>query len=316
MANYFEDYKILEYLTDYASGSGNTWENGMMSKISPVVPVQGSIAIYRQWDITSNIAVSNITQPYGERPREITPRGKDVTVALQTFGLSSQIYDQMLSDDRQESQLNSLAVYKNLESNMATSYELEQFQRLYGNLPTDCKPTAVGGVTLGSWSTDTVDPVEQLDAVFEYINNRSCRMPNKVVMGLGAFNILRANPIAQKKYQFNPENIVTADRIKASLLNTNCAVEVATMPKALADGTFASIMDNAVFVLFVEPTPSQFDASAVKSFMRGGDRRKSIISDRDELARSTTIGISFDAAPAIITNPNALIYINAAGANA
>lgn len=282
-----------------------------MGRISPIVPTEEMIVMYRQWDTVSDFQVSNILQAPGEKPRKITPRGKDITVGLQSFGLSADIIDQMISTSKEAAQLNTLAIYKTLESNIATSWEVEQFQRVIGQLPPESKPPTIEGITLGGWDNPDVDPAAQLDAVFTYINNRTGKMPSKFVLGLEAWRILRNNPIAQKKFQFNPENVVTEERVKAVLLNTNCSVEVAKMPKALADGNFANIMGTAVFILYNEESPNQFDASAIKTFMKGGNRSKNIISEYKNLARKTEIGVTFDAAPCIVTNPNAVVYMDA-----
>lgn len=147
---------------------------------------------------------------------------------------------------------------------------------------------ATGGV--GVWSNAANDPVAEIDAEILAIATATGKMPNKIIFGLGAWQVFRNHALVRAR-QPGAELIgLTGDQAVRMMLNPQMEFRVGILS---ADSTkFGGTQNNVnivggeVFIFYGSDTPDQMDASFAKTFATGSGMIDGVREYREEGAAS------------------------------
>ena len=181
------------------------------------------------------------------------------------------------------------AKIKTLLTNVATAREL--------NVWTKAKAAVSATGSVGVWSTATNDPVAEIDSVIETIATKTGLMPNRIVLGLGAWRALKNHVLVRSRFPGAPQVGASLDQIRGIFLNPDMEIRVGVMPydtkKIGATKTNTNIVGAEVFVFYASDSPSVYDPSAMKTFRVSGTGVEAVKQYRDESCASDIYAIDF-----------------------
>lgn len=300
--NFCTAVQFTDVLVQYSQGAGNTDANSIISKIAPIVPVYDMNFQYKVWDSESAFTVQPILVGAGENPRQTVLKGKTETDTLQSYALSLPIPDALLGVNREKAQAITLAEYRHIESQFVTSYEYERAKMITSQLA-----VAQG---MGGWGSATKNPLEDIDNAILSINAKTGKMPNTIVFGINAWQLLRANPIARQVVSFNSVGLFNEDLLRQALVRPIPNIHIAAMPYRDVTGDAKTIMENEVYILYKEDSPTQFDTSAIKTFGLEGKLTREVITEYKPTPALTLVTNRVYSLTKV-TNPNAIVRIDA-----
>lgn len=156
---------------------------------------------------------------------------------------------------------------------------------------------------VGVWSNAAKDPVAEIDAIIAGIATSLGVMPNRVVFGLGAWQVFRSHPLVMKRFPTTMFASLRPDQAAGLFLNPEVEVRIGTMPKDAAKAGAAksaqNIVGNEVWVFYASPSTGVFDNSFAKCFRMRGDGVMSVREYRDESARSNILAIDWTEQPLV-----------------
>jgi hypothetical protein len=170
------------------------------------------------------------------------------------------------------------AKVKTLISTSVLSHEAAVFAKVKADV------AAVGGV--GVWSNANNDPISEIDAQIEAIATATGIMPNRMVIGLGAWRVLRNHPKVIAR-QPGAELIgVTNEQAARMTINPSIDVRVgilgADATKFGAARNVTNIVGGEVFIFFNQDSPTQYDPGFMKTFTPRANMVDAVMEYRDE----------------------------------
>lgn len=278
----------------------------MINRIAPLVPVYDISFQYMVWDTPAAFTVEPIQVAPGEPPRQTSMLGRNETDTLQGYALTDPIPDILLGVNREKAQAILLAHARFLESKFVTSYEYQRAKLIESQVP------AASGY--GDWDNAQKNPLTDLDNAIRTINATAGKMPNTIVFGANAWARLRANPLAREVVSFNSVGLFNEDLLNRSLYMRMNEVFVNNMPFYDPSGQGKTMMEDDVYILYKEDSPTQFDASAIKTFALNGQFQREVTTEYFPTNKETKVTNRVYSLTKL-TNPGAIIRINTASSD-
>lgn len=278
----------------------------MINRIAPLVPVYDISFQYMVWDTPAAFTVEPIQVAPGEPPRQTSMLGRNETDTLQGYALTDPIPDILLGVNREKAQAILLAHARFLESKFVTSYEYQRAKLIESQVP------AASGY--GDWDNAQKNPLTDLDNAIRTINSTAGKMPNTIVFGANAWARLRANPLAREVVSFNSVGLFNEDLLNRSLFMRMNEVFVNNMPFYDPSGQGKTMMEDDVYILYKEDSPTQFDASAIKTFALNGQFQREVTTEYFPTNKETKVTNRVYSLTKL-TNPGAIIRINTASSD-
>lgn len=275
----------------------------MINRIAPLVPVYDISFQYMVWDTPAAFTVEPIQVAPGEPPRQTSMLGRNETDTLQGYALTDPIPDILLGVNREKAQAILLAHARFLESKFVTSYEYQRAKLIESQVP------AASGY--GDWDNAQKNPLTDLDNAIRTINATAGKMPNTIVFGANAWARLRANPLAREVVSYNSVGLFNEDLLNRSLYMRMNEVFVNNMPFYDPSGQGKTMMEDDVYILYKEDSPTQFDASAIKTFALNGQFQREVTTEYFPTNKETKVTNRVYSLTKL-TNPGAIIRINTA----
>lgn len=278
----------------------------MINRIAPLVPVYDISFQYMVWDTPAAFTVEPIQVAPGEPPRQTSMLGRNETDTLQGYALTDPIPDILLGVNREKAQAILLAHARFLESKFVTSYEYQRAKLIESQVP------AASGY--GNWDNAQKNPLTDLDNAIRTINATAGKMPNTIVFGANAWARLRANPLAREVVSYNSVGLFNEDLLNRSLYMRMNEVFVNNMPFYDPSGQGKTMMEDDVYILYKEDSPTQFDASAIKTFALNGQFQREVTTEYFPTNKETKVTNRVYSLTKL-TNPGAIIRINTASSD-
>jgi hypothetical protein len=287
-------------LTGYAQGIAGDLTKALARFIAPWVPTGGAHGQFKKFDDKNAFQIHDTARAMGGESKEIAFESTDPYFNCKPQGLKISIDDHERDLAGDNDQLLEQAKVKVLVSAATLSHENKVFTKALSSL------TPVAGK--GVWSNADVDPVKQINEQIQAIADETGIMPNKIVFGLSAWAVFIDHPKIKERQPGAALVAMTTGMASAMLLNPGIKIEIGILSKDTkkfgAAKTMSNIVGGEVIIFYGEDSPSQYDASFMKTFSTTGKGVDVVKQWRSEAKHSDVYEVNWseeiqDTAPAL-----------------
>jgi hypothetical protein len=258
-------------LTNYARGLSQDLRSSLADFIAPEVIVPAATGQYKSFNDKNAFQVVDTSRAVGGPARRLAFAADDPTYNCLPQALEIPIDDHE-RDEAGEGDPLALeqAKTQTLVASAVTSHETKVFGTISGAV------AAQGGVGSWSGSSNTNDPVAEIDAQIEALATATGMMPNRMVVGLPAWAIIRHNPQVVARFPGAASVGVTRAQFASLLLNPDIDIRIGVLSRDTTKWGKAKAAQNIVgselYVFQGSTRPTLYDPSFVKTFRtrRGG----------------------------------------------
>ena len=279
-------------LTNYARGLSQDLRSALADFIAPEVIVPAATGQYKSFDDKNAFQVLDTSRAVGGPARRLEFAANDPTYNCLPQALEIPIDDHERDEAGQGDPLHlEQAKTQTLVSSAVASHESKVFDAVAASI------AAVGGV--GSWSgaANTDDPVAELDAQIEALATATGMMPNRLVIGLPAWAIIRHNPQVVARFPGAASVGVTRAQFASLLLNPDLDIRVGVLSRDTTKWgktkDAANIVGSELYLFTGVTSPTLYDPSFMKTFRtrRGGVDIVRVY--REESSRSDVLAVDW-----------------------
>jgi len=267
-AQYLSQNSPHPILTGYANGVlGEDMTNmaQLADVLAPRVGVIGRTFRYYTHDPKVQTQVLETKRPIGGAARRVGFGIDSVEKTLDTHGLDIAIDD---IERRNAEGAPILMLEQRKLRTLSMTAARSHLQRVVNLV--DAGLTAATAGSAGAWTTNTNDPIAEIDAEMKAVSDACGSLPNFVVMGLAAWVAFRGNAKVQARFSGVKRNVLSIADTEGLFLNPAAKVVIAeTMYDAAALGLSVSLtrlIGSKCYLLSNSPTPQEQDASFAKTF--------------------------------------------------
>lgn len=289
MKNRASASQVVQTLTNYARGVSQDRASALAEFLSPTVPVGAATGLFKSYSDKNAFQVLNTARAIGGGAQRLEFSATDPTYncAPQALEIPIDDHERELAGDA-DAELEQGKV-DTLVTSAVLSFEDKVFTKLKAAV------AATGGV--GVWSDANNDPVDDVDAQIEAITTATGMMPNRIVFGLGAWRIFRKHAKVLARQPGAALVGLTADQAPGLFLNPNVQIRIGVLSKDTtkfgATKNAVNIVGGEVFVFYGSPSPTQYDASFMKTFRTRNGGVDTVRRYRDESARSDILAVDW-----------------------
>ena len=277
-------------LTNYASGVLNDLQSATADFLAPQVQVPATIGQYKAYDNKNAFQVHETARGVGGPARRIF-----MDVSEPTFNCLPQALEITIDDSERDAAgtLNPLdleqAKVKTLVQSSVVSHERHVITTVNAGV------SATGGV--GVWSSDSNDPVAEIDAQIEAIAKDTGQLPNAILMGMTAWKLFRNNAKTVAKQPGATLIGLNQGQASAMLINPGVDIRLSTMAydttKEGKTRSQAFVNGDDVYIFVRSASPTIYDPSALKTFAGGRGGVSAVREYRDESSRSDIYAVDW-----------------------
>ena len=253
-------------LTDYAFAlmPDVAKVNALANMFAPVVPTGVMTGRY------NTFSDLNSFRTYASTLRSIGGQANAIGFLSDTEDFACKANGLRIGIDGQE-RTNAAAAITLLEQGKVRTLQLACANSRLANVITTVKASIAATANKGSWSNANVDPIVELDSQIEAIWTATGMVPNKIVMDLSAWMILKNNPNVLKRMPGADLQVVNPDRISALLYAPNIQLVISDVAlyatrTAEAANTKKGVLNSSCFIFHSSEMATQYDPSFCKTF--------------------------------------------------
>lgn len=276
-----------ETLKNYAFGVAQDVKTSLADFIAPRVPVGMGSGQFKKFN------EKNAFQVYD------TSRGVGGTATRMAFDAADEFFNcapnalEVAIDDQEREKAGSAdtaleeAKVRTLVINAALAREKKVFNLIKS------------GVSVAStWtSSGDEDPIDLIDAEIEAIANATGLLPNRMVIGLGAWRKIKNHDQILKRQSGTSNKGVSLDVFAGMLLNPTIDIRVGVMAFDTAKMGKAANKQNVVgseiFIFHGNDNPTQYDPGFAKTFSIGANSVEDVRMYREEKVRSDILAVDW-----------------------
>lgn len=250
------------HLSQYAQGFVQDRDRSIANHLAPIVSADGATGDFTKFDSKNSFVVYDAARPIGQNPNKVEFKGTVAQYSCKEYGLGQFIDPAELRRTRNVINLRERKT-RSLMDNTLTAHEKKVIDI--------CK--AGVSSTNAVWSTDTNNPIKDIQNGAKTIYNKTGRYPNAVAVSFAAWIIIQNNAIV-KGFMPGASSAALTAQILVTLLNIPGLrpenVVIGTMP--IDSGKLGTAKNAAEglgseFWLFLKSdAPDQDDPSFAKTF--------------------------------------------------
>lgn len=276
-------------LTNYASGVAQDVISAIAEFLAPSVPTGVSIGQYKEFSDKNAFQIYDTARAVGGPATRIKFDADDKTFNCKPNALEIPI-DDSERDAAGDDQLGlEQAKTRTLVISGATAHENKVVTTVKAGM------TAVAGK--GKWSEAANNPLEEINEQIETIATNAGMMPNRAVIGLGAWRTLSTHPKVLARFPGAAVVGVTTSQFSSLLLNPSIDLRVAVLSKDTTKFGKTKVAANifgASFIGFIaSATPSVYDPSLAKTFVTKRGSINAVRTYREENAHSDVLALDW-----------------------
>ncbi len=258
-------------LTNYARGLSQDLGSSLADFIAPEVIVPAATGQYKSFNDKNAFQVIDTARAVGGPAKRLEFAADDPTYNCLPQALEVPIDDHERDEAGQGDPLHlEQAKTQTLVSSAVASHEAKVFDTVAGSI------SAEGGI--GSWSgpSNSNDPVAELDSLIEALATDTGKMPNRLVIGLPAWALIRHNPQIIARFPGAASVGVTRAQFASLLLNPDLDIRVGVLSRDQSKWGKAksakNIVGSELYLFHGNKGPTLYDPSFMKTFRtrRGG----------------------------------------------
>lgn len=267
------------HLSNYAFGVAQDLKSALARFISPLVPTGTSSGQYKLYSDKNAFQTYDTLRALGGENKLIEFEATDPFFNCQPRGLGIGVddHERSKSGESGQRQLEEAKV-KTLVQTTVLSNERTVFAAAIAGV------SAVGGA--GVWSNAAVDPVAELDAQIIAISQGSGIMPNRMVIELGVWSVVRNHPLVKARMPGAELIGLTPEQFARMLINPAIKIEIGLLTydtkKFGAAKNAVSIMGSNVLVFYNQDSPTIYDPGFMKTFTPRAEAIDTVMEYRDE----------------------------------
>lgn len=280
---------FIETLRNYAFGVAQDTKTSLADFIAPRVPVGVGSGQFKKFDDKNAFQIYGTDRAVGGAANRMEFLSTDGTFNCKPNGLEIAIDD---SEREQAGSADSAleeAKTRTLVINASLAREKKVFDLVKAGV------SAVG--SKGVWSSDaTAEPVDEIDEQLEAIATATGLMPNRMVIGLGAWRILKNHANVVKRLSGLKGSVGLGD-FAGMLLNPSIEIRVgvlaydaAKMGKTAAK---SNVVGSEIFLFCGNDNPTQYDPGFAKTFSIGANSVEAVRMYREERCHSDILAVDW-----------------------
>lgn len=288
-----------ETLKTYAFGVSQDTSSAIAEFISPRVPVGVSAGMFKKFDSKNAFQIYDTARALGGPATRIKFEATDGQFNCKPNALEVSI-DDAERDDAGDAQQNlEEAKTRTLVISGGTAREHKILTMVKAGI------AAVDGK--GVWSDATVDPVLEIDEQILAMSISTGMMPNAMVIGIGAWNIIKNHPLVRGRLDgdANGNKTVNLDKFAGMLLNPNMVIKVGILSRDTTKFGKAkaavNIVGAEVFMFIRSDNPTQYDPGFSKTFSIGSSSVEDVYTYREQSCRSDILAVDWSEDPQIVS---------------
>jgi hypothetical protein len=275
-------------LTNYASGVALDTASAIAEFIAPTVPTGAQNGQYKEFNSANAFQVYNSARAVGGNRTRIEFDADDKFFNCRPQGLEIAIDDSERDPGADPLSLEQ-AKTRTLVANTQVSHESKVI-----SLIKSAKSAASG---VGAWSSDAeADVVADIDAQIMAILSDTGMMPNGMVLGIGAWAIIKNHASVLSRLGDTRTKSATMAEFASMLLNPEIEIRVTALTansnKPGKTGK-SQIVGNEVFIFCRSANPTAFDPSFAKTFMPSDTQITAVRQYRDDSCSSDVFYIDW-----------------------
>ena len=277
----------IETLKTYAYGVSQDASSRLADFIAPRVPVGVGSGQFKKFSDKQAFQTYDTARAVGGPANRIEFEATDGTFNCQANALEVAIDDQ----EREKAGDNQAALEEAKTRTLVINGALSREKKVF-----DLIKSQVAAAT--TWDhTGTADPIPLIDAQILAISNATGQMPNRMVIGLGAWAWLKnAKPVVERQRGVTNKG-VTLDVLAGMLLNPQIDIRVGVLSadanKMGKAASKANVVGDEIFIFVGSENPTQYDPSFAKTFSIGSNSVESVRMYREERNRSDILAVDW-----------------------
>lgn len=281
-------------LTSFASGVAQDTKSALADFIAPRCPVGVTDGHYKKFDEKNTFRTYNTKRGIGGAATRVHMDADDPTFSCGSYALEAAIDDlerQKAGDFQQaleEAKIREVIVGASL------SHEIEVLAKAR-------EVTA----TSKTWG-ENADPIDDLDQAIQDIVTATGMMPNRMVMGIGTWRLLKNHKNVKNRQRSTTDKAVDLGGFASMLLNPNIEIKLGILSKDTAkEGALASkqnIVGSDILIFVASQNPTTFDPSFMKTFSIGDISTGNVTEYRDETCSSDIYKVAWSEQVKVVSS--------------
>lgn len=280
----------IETLKNYAFGVAQDVKTTLADFIAPRVPVGVATGKFKKFSSKNAFQLYDTQRAVGGKAKRIEFDADDGNFNCVPNALEVPIDDQERAQAGSADSALEEAKTRTLVINAALAREKKIF---------DLVKSGVSAVaSKGVWSSDaTADPIDEIDEQIVAIATATGMLPNRMVIGLGAWRILKNHANVLKRQQGVSDKGLSLTGLAAMLLNPAMDIRVGVMGydanKMGKSESKANVVGSEIFLFHGSDNPTQYDPGFAKTFSIGANSVEDVRMYRDESSRSDILAVDW-----------------------
>ena len=279
-----------ETLKQYAYGVAQDVKSALADFIAPRVPVGVGTGMFKKFDDKNAFQRYDTARAVGGPATRIEFASTDGNFNCEANALEVPIDDQ----EREKAGDSQSALEEAKTRTLVINASLAREKRVFDLV----KANVAAAASKGAWSSDaTANPIDEIDEQIEAIATLTGLMPNRMVIGLGAWRVLKNHANVIARLNGSPDKSVSLDAFAGMLLNPQIEIRVGIMSiDANKTGKAASksnVVGSEIFLFHGSDNPTQYDPGFAKTFSVGANSVEAVRLYREERNRSDILAVDW-----------------------
>jgi len=281
--------QFKQTLKNYAFGLAQDVSSAIADFIAPRVPVGVAIGMFKKFDEKNAFQIYDTARAVGGAATRIKFEATDGNFKCSAQALEIPI-DDIERDDAGDAQ-------QSLEEAKTRTLVISGAAAREAKVMALVKAGVTAVANKGVWSDATKDPILEIDEQIEAIATATGMMPNAMVLGLGAWRILKNHPKVIARRPGADVASVDLSAFASMLLNPAMQIKIGVLSR---DTTKFGVAKNAtnivgaeVFMFLRSDNPTQYDPGFAKTFSIGSNSVEDVYTYREDSARSDILSVDW-----------------------
>ena len=281
-----------ETLKNYAFGVAQDVKTTLADFIAPRVPVGVANGQFKKFNTKNAFQIYDTLRAVGGKAKRIEFEASDGTFNCAANALELPIDDQ----ERERAGSADSALEEAKVRTLVISAALAREKKVFDLVKSGVSATA----STGSWSSDssgTYDPIDEIDQQIVSIATATGILPNRMVIGLGAWRILKNHVNVLKRQHGVTDKGLSLAGLAAMLVNPAMDIRVGVMGydanKMGKSESKQNVVGSEIFIFHGSDNPTQYDPGFAKTFSIGANSVEAVRQYRDEGCRSDIVAVDW-----------------------